>query len=118
MKLFLDSWDVVGMCTTASGWNNPKEYRPHGELFFLVEREPVILVVMVDIGTHSIPLEAEVSWCHVRFAIGGSDVFWSADAWYEDHNVENLSLSLSKSWGKAGQVGWSASFWRIGSLRG
>ena len=31
--LSLDPWDVVGLRTTASVWNVPKNCRPYGELF-------------------------------------------------------------------------------------
>ena len=36
---FLDPWDVVGLRTTASVWNVPKEYGPYSELFFFLFEE-------------------------------------------------------------------------------
>ena len=42
--LFLDREDVVGWRTTASVWNDPGNYGPHGELFFFfIKKEPIVL---------------------------------------------------------------------------
>ena len=54
----------VGMRTTASSWNIPQKYGPHGELFFFIE--------IVDFGRDA-PLDAEEQ---------------------EEHNVGNLSLEV------------------------
>ena len=41
---FLDASDSVRLRTTATQWNVPGRYRPHGELFFfLLKKEPVLL---------------------------------------------------------------------------
>ena len=46
---FLDPWDVVGLRTTATVWNVPGEYVPHGELFFFhIEKEPFGLTKAVE----------------------------------------------------------------------
>ena len=46
---FLDPWDVVGLRTTASVWNVPGEYVPHGELFFFhIKKEPFVLTKAVE----------------------------------------------------------------------
>ena len=42
-------WLLVGLLTTASVWNVPGKYGPHGELFFfLIEREPLAVTRAVD----------------------------------------------------------------------
>ena len=47
---FLDPWDVVGLRTTASVWNVPKEYGPYSELFFfLIKKEPTICEKVVGL---------------------------------------------------------------------
>ena len=33
---FLDAWDSVRLRTTATQWNVPRRYGPHGELFFFL----------------------------------------------------------------------------------
>ena len=49
-KPFLDPWDVVGLRTTASVWNVPVEYVPHGELFFFhIKKEPFVLTKAVEL---------------------------------------------------------------------
>ena len=50
MLPFPNPWDVVGLRTTASVWNVPKKYGPHGVLFFLVKKEPVVVREVVDFG--------------------------------------------------------------------
>ena len=40
---FLEPWDALEMRATASRWNVPGQYRPHGELFFM-KKEPVTYV--------------------------------------------------------------------------
>ena len=76
---FLDTWDVVGRRTTASSWNIPSKYGPHGELIFFMKKQSTYLREMVDF------------WA--RRSFGGGK--------YEEHNVGNPS----KSWGNAGQAG-------------
>ena len=47
---FLDPWDVVEMRMTASSWNVPSKYGPHGELFFfLIKKEPTFFGDVVDL---------------------------------------------------------------------
>ena len=47
---FLDPTDVVGLRTTASVWNVPGEYVPHGELFFFhIKKEPFVLTKAVEL---------------------------------------------------------------------
>ena len=47
--LFLDPTDVVGLRTTASVWNVPGEYVPHGELFFFhIKKESFVLTKAVE----------------------------------------------------------------------
>ena len=40
---FLNAWDSVRLRTTSSQWNVPGRYRPYGELFFFLEKEPRVL---------------------------------------------------------------------------
>ena len=39
MGPFLDPWNVVGMRTTASSWNIPRKYGPHGKALLLPHKE-------------------------------------------------------------------------------
>ena len=46
---YLDPWDVLKLRTTASVWNVPGKYGPHGELFFfLKKKEPFVLTKAVE----------------------------------------------------------------------
>ena len=48
---FLDAWDSVRLRTTATQWNVPGRYGPHGELFiFLLKKEPMVLRELVRFG--------------------------------------------------------------------
>ena len=46
--LSLDPWDVVGLRATASVWNVPGKYGPHGEFFFLIKKDPFVLTEAVE----------------------------------------------------------------------
>ena len=65
---FVDPWDVVGLRTTASIWNVPKKYGPHGELFFLLQKEQVVLREIADFGY---PSGDDPIMCLVWFAHDG-----------------------------------------------
>ena len=80
MWIFLDPCDVVEMRTTASSWNTPSKYGPHGELFFFtIKKEPTFHGEMVDFGTDTVLDIKE----------------------YKEHNVGNLSLKVVEQ-GQAG----------------
>ena len=38
------------MRTASTHWNVPKKYGPHGEFFFLLKREPMVLSELIEFG--------------------------------------------------------------------
>ena len=44
---FLDAWDSVRLRTTTKQWNVPGRYGPYGELFFLLVKEPMKLLLLL-----------------------------------------------------------------------
>ena len=47
---FLDAWDSVRPRTTSAQWNVPGRCGPHGELFFLLEKELMVLWELSRLG--------------------------------------------------------------------
>ena len=45
-----DPWDSVRLRTASPHWNVPKKYGPHGEFFFLLKKEPMVLSDLVEFG--------------------------------------------------------------------
>ena len=58
---FLDPWDVVGMCKTASVWNFLGKYGPRGELFFLSKKKPFALTKRPFAFTKAVPFRPFVT---------------------------------------------------------
>ena len=68
---FLDRWDVVGLHTTASICNVPKQHGPHGEFFFFLKKERTG-GLQGDGGLWALYLRGDnESVCHVRLAHDG-----------------------------------------------
>ena len=47
---FLDAWDSVRLRTVSMHWNVQGRYGPYGELFFLLEKEPMVLRELSRLG--------------------------------------------------------------------
>ena len=53
----LDPWNSVRLRTTSTHCNVPRKKGPHGELFFLVKKEPIVLRELPSRNTESLCLD-------------------------------------------------------------
>ena len=67
---YLDPWDSVRLRTASTHWNVPKKYGPHGELFFLLFEEPMVLSELVEFGL-CVSAENSENMCFDWSAHGG-----------------------------------------------
>ena len=87
----MDPWDVVRLRTTASVRNVPRKSRPYGELFFLLIKKELVVVIKetVDFGP-GIPVETLKACALIAFD-GRREhlkVKWSHVSWFRKHVEE------------------------------
>ena len=103
--------------TTSTQWNVPGRYGPYGELFFLMEKEPVVLRELIRLGP-SIPVETVKACALVGLHMMAEDHSWRTDSGSSfssnsssENNVGNDALFLIRLQGSSDTI---ASSYKIG----
>ena len=67
LALYFDLWDTVRLRTVSTHWDVPRKCGPHGELFFFLKKEPMVLSELIKIRALHLSRNSE-SMCLGRSA--------------------------------------------------